>query len=200
MSPLHTTCRSDGTYVLSDSVVGDGTYAVRIAPSYANGTEISSAVISKSIEVDTTIPAAPIITTVSHVTLTSSFTLNGTTPSPDTVLVVQSDTSGSLLFSALAFSSVYNLTAGQTKTYTFFAKDFAGNISAGTSFTMSFLAVISLIATDFSGVANNLPISDGGGGGSTLEATTGSPFILSVNPKVGSDGTRLTTGITRIAQ
>jgi hypothetical protein len=191
-------CRNDGTFTIRNDVSGDGTYALRFSPTYADGKEISSAVVAKSLEVDSTAPMAPVITNTTHVTTNPSFTLNGTTPSNDTIEVIPSDTTGNLIFAASAFSGTYTLTPGQTKTYTFYAKDFAGNLSAGTTYTMSYIAGAFLAVTDFGSTAVNLAIPDNGGSGKTLESPSGSSYLLSVNPMVGSDGTRLTTGIVRV--
>ncbi|MBC7693623.1 MAG: hypothetical protein H7222_17795 [Methylotenera sp.] len=195
VSDTHAACNNNNTFSWSASVPSDGNYVLRFSPNYANGTAIASAVISKTIEAISTPPLAPVITTTGGITTSPTVSIAGTAPSPSTVAIIQSDSSGSLSFSSLAFNVNYTMNPGQTKTYTFNAVDFAGNISAGSSVTFSYLAAAFLLATDFSGAGVSAPKMDAGGSGSYMEAVTGSSHIVSGTRRTGSDGNILTTGM-----
>lgn len=197
-SASHAVCLSNNTFVFTEAVPSDGNYDLRFVPAYANGQEIASAAIPKTFVVDSTAPTAPTISNVSHVILSAAFTISGTAPSPDTVRIVQSDTTGNLSFSNPGFSSDYTLSPGQTKTYTFYAEDFAGNRSVGTSFLVSYLASSILAASEMPGAAVNAPVSNTGVGGGYLTSVTVSPYIMNVNPKTAASGSKLSTGLIKI--
>ena len=174
----------------------DGSYPIRITPVAGDGKEYTGKDWYRTVIIDTSVPATPVITSPTHTVITSGLlTVTGTVSSSNTFKVVSNDNTGTYSFSYPGFSFSYQMTPGETKTYTFYAKSLSGLSSPPVSITICYLATASLVSFDTTGAAISTPIPDASGSTKTFSTINSSPYLMATEPKQSSDGRKLFTGV-----
>jgi len=144
------TCANDGTFTWTKTYLtgdqGDKTLNLQAYDLAANA--ITGATASVDVRVDNTAPAAP--TLVAPASSPYDFTGSGTSftvqlGAAGDVVRVTGPASVQLTFNSPNYEYVVPLSAGVSSSYTFYAYDLAGNQSAGTSLTISYVPAASLI-------------------------------------------------------
>lgn len=192
---------TDGAFTWAYTFGADATHTVSFVPVLVvDGQESTVATVTKNMTIDTVAPAAPVITTnggANMVITTPNVTINGTT-SADTYNVTIAD-AGTLTFSQVGqtFQLDTTLLSGQSKTLSFYALDFAGNVSTADSIQVYYEPSILMSVSESSGSGLEAPATDNN---LVLVSVTVSPFLTATPIIVSTpDNHKHFSGVTNVA-
>lgn len=197
----HAPCSAMGKFSWSHELVVDGNYELEFKALLDN-VESSKSVLQK-IRLDTIPPAVPVITTnvgATYASPNANVLIDGTISRDTYSLVTGGVEIPVLIFSSTlqSFQLYFDLNPGETVNLSVHAKDQAGNLSAPTIMTVSYLAFRQMAFLEASGVGLDQEIN-GVNGSVTLEAATTLKTLAPIETSSVSGAHTLTVGTLAIA-
>jgi hypothetical protein len=197
-------CQTDLTWTASKTIGIDGDYEFSFRPTKVSGDVITSGIVTQTVSIDTTVPSDPVITTNGGADIdqtSGSVSLAGTI-SADTSRMTVSDSTGTLSVNTTAdtFTFTSTLTAGQSRTYTFYSYDIVGNQSGAETIIVTYLANSAPIVYAFS-TFDMATAQTSSTTTNKLHQVAGSQFITPTTLQTSSTTTtKLGTGFVNISQ